>query len=211
MTGEHPVRREFSAVPIGLGVSAVVLAAALGFWLGPWSTAIVTVGFALTLIAGMVAWSARAARPRAVDAPHVRPISDRRFRILVVADDRWVSSDSIEELMSHAAGRPVSVFATTPALESRVGRITADQNGYDDATQRLAVTLDALREAGVETDGEVGPDDPLQAADDGLRRFPADEIVFVTHEDRPTNWLEDGVVTLADSRYPQPVRHISVS
>lgn len=205
------MRREFSAVPIAIGISAVVLAVLVGIWLGPWPAAIVTVGFALTLIAGMVAWSARAGHPRAADAPQVQPINDGRFRILVVADDRWVSSGSIEEIMSHAAGRPISVFATTPALESRVGRITADQNGYDDATQRLVVTLEALREAGVQADGAVGSNDPLQAADDGLRRFPADEIVFVTHKDGHTNWLEDGVVESADSRYPQPVKHISDS
>jgi hypothetical protein len=57
----------------------------------------------------------------------------------------------------------------------------------------------------------VGPEDPLQAADDGLRRFPADEILFVTHPERQANWLEQGVVELADSRYDKPVEHITVS
>ena len=41
----------------------------------------------------------------------------------------------------------------------------------------LAV-LGALRELRVRASGRVGSHDPLQAADDGLREFRADEIVF---------------------------------
>jgi hypothetical protein len=209
-----PSRREIwpelSAVPVAVMISGVTLAVLVGLWIGPWTAAIVTVGFALTVIAGLVTWSARRAQPRAAEAARVRLMDDARYRILVVADDRWLASASIDELMSHAGGRPVSFFVTAPALESRVGSLTADQNGYDDATRRLKDTLEALRAAGLQAQGAVGSNDPLQAADDGLRRFPADEILFVTHAEGSTNWLEDGVVATAGSRYETPVKHIAV-
>jgi hypothetical protein len=207
---KHETWRELGAVPIVVVVSAVVLAVLVGDWLGPWPAALVTVGFALTVIAGLAAWSARRVRPKAAEAPRARPANDRRFRILVVACGRWPVAGSIEELLSHAGRRRVSVFVTAPVLESRIGVLTGDQNGYDDATRRLKVTLDALRGAGLQTEGAVGPNDPLQAADDGVRRFPADEIVFITHSDGPTYWVEDGVIDLARSRYEAPVRHIAV-
>jgi hypothetical protein len=35
--------------------------------------------------------------------------------------------------------------------------------------------------------------------------------VFVTHPEGKTNWLEDGVVAMAASRYFQPVRHTTLA
>jgi hypothetical protein len=213
MTGvlseKHKTSRELSAVPVVVVISAIVLAMLVGVWIGPWPAAIVTVGFALAVIAGLTAWSARRTHPPAADAPVVRLVDDRRYRILVVAGDRWQASGSIDELRSHAGGRPVSVFVTAPALESTVGHLTGDQAGYDDAARRLKVTLDALRGEGFQAQGAVGPNDPLQAADDGMRRFRADEIVFITHPKGPTNWVEDHVIAMARSRYEAPVKHIA--
>jgi hypothetical protein len=108
-------------------------------------------------------------------------------------------------------GRPVSLFVMAPALQSRIGVIAGDQRGYDSAARHLEATIKALEDAGLPAQGEVGPPDPLQAADDGLRQFPANEIVFVTHPEGKTNWLEDGVVAMAASRYFQPVRHTTLA
>ena len=41
--------------------------------------------------------------------------------------------------------------------------------------------------------GETGADDPIQATDDGLREFAANEIVFVTKPGTSTDWVEQGV------------------
>jgi hypothetical protein len=211
VTEQHETRRELSAVPIAVGIFAIVLAVLGGIWIGPWTAAIVTVGLALTVITALVVWFTRRAHPPAIDTPRAKPRVDARYRILVVADDCRVAPRSIEGLLSNGGGHPVSVFVMAPALESRVGRLTGDQRGYDDAARHLNGVLEALRGAGLEAQGEVGPDDPLQAADDGLRQFPADEIVFVTHPDGHANWLEDGVVAMAGSRYDQPVKHIVAS
>jgi len=55
--------------------------------------------------------------------------------------------------------------------------------------------------------GTVGSDDPIQAADDALRTFAADELVFVTGRGK-ANWLEDDALELARGRYGIPVAHI---
>ena len=174
---------ELSAVPIAVVISAMVLIVLGGLWLGLWEAAVVTIGFALTAIAALTVWFMRRAHPPAADAPHVGPIADQRHRILVVAETPGAGPELVEALRSHARGRLVSVFVTTPVHESRLGRLASDQNGYDDATRGLSEVLATLRVAGLEAQGAVGPEDPLQAADDGLRRFPADEILFVTYRD----------------------------
>lgn len=70
--------------------------------------------------------------------------------------------------------------------------------------------MGALVAAGVDARGEVGSDDPIQAVDDALRGFPADEIVLATHPEQEANWKERGVVAIARSRYELPVTHVTV-
>jgi hypothetical protein len=209
MPEQHETGLEFSAVPVVVVIFAIGAVVAGGIWLGPWAAIVVTVGFALVVIAALTVWPLR--RDRLGDAPQVTPIEDGRYRILVVADERCTTANFAEELRSHAGGRPVSFFVMAPALESRVGRLTGDQKGYDDATRRLNELVEGLKRDDTEAQGEVGPSDPLQAADDGLRQFAANEIVFVTHPEGQGNWLEREVVATARSRYFQPVVHIPVA
>ena len=58
--------------------------------------------------------------------------------------------------------------------------------------------------------GEIGDGDPLQALEDALREFPADEIVVSTHPPGRSHWLELGVVENARMRYDVPVTHVVV-
>jgi hypothetical protein len=56
----------------------------------------------------------------------------------------------------------------------------------------------------------VGDADPLQAAADALRVFPADELVVATHPEGRSNWLARGVVERARRRFGLPVVHVVV-
>ena len=63
---------------------------------------------------------------------------------------------------------------------------------------------------GFEADGDIGDDDPVQAMEDALRRFPADEVIISTHPAGRSNWLEHGVVNRAQDRFDLPVTHVVV-
>ena len=58
--------------------------------------------------------------------------------------------------------------------------------------------------------GEVGDGDPLQAMEDALRTFGADEIIISTHPEGRSNWLERGVVERARERFAVPITHVVV-
>ena len=58
-----------------------------------------------------------------------------------------------------------------PAIGSRLARWTGDESAHADARQHLDDTVTSLARAGITARGETGADDPLQAADDGLREF----------------------------------------
>jgi hypothetical protein len=211
-TAEHETRRELSGVPISLLLTAVVVAALLGIWVGSWGAGVVTVGIPLIVVVAVIAWGALTReRTPAADAPEAQQIPGRSHRVLLVADERSGGTDLAGALRSHSDGRSVSVFVMTPPLRSRLANLADDQGGYEDAAARLAATLQGLRAAGLLVNGQISASDPIQAADDGLRLFPADEIVFLTHADGETNWLEKGVVGQAESRYGVPVRHLFAS
>lgn len=67
-----------------------------------------------------------------------------------------------------------------------------------------------LAESGVVARGVVGDADPLQAIEDALRGFPANEIVISTHPPGRSHWLERGLVEQARLRFAVPLSHVVV-
>ena len=83
-----------------------------------------------------------------------------------------------------------------PALNAPLRHWVSDEDGAREAAQeRLDASLARLADAGVEARGEVGDGDPLQAIEDALRTFGADEVIISTHPEGRSHWLERGVVT----------------
>jgi hypothetical protein len=98
-----------------------------------------------------------------------------------------------------------------PALNSKVRHWT---NEEDDARAaagaRLQALLAGLRGQGFDADGDIGDDDPVQAMEDGLRRFPAHEVIISTHPRGRSNWLERDVIERARAVVDIPVTHVVV-
>jgi nucleotide-binding universal stress UspA family protein len=96
-------------------------------------------------------------------------------------------------------------------LNSPLKHWVSDEDGARAAAQeRLETSLAQLAAAGVAARGEVGDGDPIQAMEDALRTFGADEIIISTHPPGRSNWLERGVVERARERFAVPITHIVV-
>ncbi len=139
----------------------------------------------------------RSRHPPAFDAP--RPTrsqapADGVYRVLVVADESLGNRVVTEELLPRAGGGRLEAFVVAPELRSRLAHWTGDDSEHGHAERHLGETLSAFEAAGIPANGTVGSDDPIQAADDALRTFPADELVFVTGTE--ANWLEDDALDL---------------
>jgi len=103
------------------------------------------------------------------------------------------------------------VLVVAPALNTPLRHLASDEGpARAQAQDRLDRSLARLREEGIEARGEVGESDPLQAIEDALRTFGADEIVISTHPEGRSNWLERGVVTGARERFAVPITHVVV-
>ena len=212
---DYTTRVELMAIPIVVvifGIGVVLLAAGAE---GPWAWLLVGLAGIVLVVVVVASYARRHPHPAAeTPAPAtvavLQPAQDGRYRVLVIADESCVDPSFPAELSAHADGGPVEVLVIAPAIGSRVSRWTGDESQFAGARRHLDETVTALAEAGIEATGETGADDPLQAADDGLREFAAQEIVFVTRPGTDTDWVERGVVEAARGRYPVPVRHIAL-
>ena len=199
---------EFIAIPVVLVLLGVIVALMLAAEAGVWAWTLVLIALvAVGLLAIGLAIS-RHRHPPAFDAPPPpRPSTSGSYRVLVVADESLPADSFRAEIAPHAAGRPIEALVVAPALRSRLAHWTGDDSDRDEAVARLAQTVGELEAAGITVRGEMGSDDPIEAADDGLRTFPADEVVFVTGRG-PGNWLEEGVLDAARGRYRIQITHV---
>jgi hypothetical protein len=204
--------REFMALPIVAVVLGVIFLVLLSAEAGVWGWILFGVAALVALVLVAAAIGRRHQHPSDLDAPstRARTRSDGTFRVLVVSDGSATSQGFRDDVVAHAAGRPLEVLVVAPALGSRLSHWTGDDQARHEAEGNLERTVAALTGAGVSARGQVGSDDPIQAADDALREFPADEIVFATHPEQEANWKERGVVEIAQTRYDLPVTHVAI-
>jgi hypothetical protein len=201
----NPFRSEAEA--FGFVLVCVVLfaiVAVAGALAGGW----VALAVFLVLAAG-VAFYVKG-EPKPPDEPvHSREHGDRR-QILVVANET-VAGRALRGEVVRRAGEDADVLVVCPALNSPIRHWASDEDAARaEAERRLAASLAALASEGVEARGEVGDADPVQAMDDALRTFGADEIVISTHPPGRSNWLEKAVIERARERYPVPITHVVV-
>jgi hypothetical protein len=202
----NPFRSEAAAFRfVGVAVVGALLiigAAALNTWLG--------LAVAILVLAGVMWWYEHqpSPPPPPVELPETPHAS---HRILVVANETVGGGALREELVRRTSGRRAELLVVAPALNSRLRHWTSDEDGARDAAdERVRNSVARLAGAGLDVRGEVGDGEPLQAIEDALRTFGADEIVISTHPEGRSNWLEQGLVDEARRRFSCPITHVVV-
>jgi len=203
----NPFRSEAEAyrfVWLTIGYFGLIVAGALiNRWLG---LAVFIVLSAIVLFL----YFRRGERETQVVAPTRRSAADER-RILVIANETVGGGTLRNTIRERSAGSRAEVLVVSPALNSPLKHWVSDEDEARKAAQeRLDRSLARLREAGIEARGEIRDGEPLQAIEDALRTFGADEIIISTHPEGRSNWLERGVVAGARERFPVSITHVIV-
>jgi hypothetical protein len=205
----NPLRSEAEAyrfLLLTVGYFAVIAIAALA--IGKWAGVIVF----LVLTGAGVVYVVRASRtePPRQAVPSRRGRANER-RILVIANETVGGERLRDEINRRSEGYDEQVLVVTPALNSHLRHWASDEdNARLEAQKRLDASLERLRSRGIDARGEVGDAEPLQAMEDALRLFGADEIIISTHPEGRSHWLEKGIVETARERFAVPITHVVV-
>jgi hypothetical protein len=132
--------------------------------------------------------------------------------VLVVVTDPLTEPELIDELHRQLPQGEAKIMVVAPAVEkSAFHHALGDvDTASREARQRLDLSLRELRGRGYSAIGEVGDSDPIVAAEDTLRQYPADEVLIVAHSDDQARWFENGLFERAQEQLYPAVRLISV-
>ena len=205
---KNPIRTEAEAFSFVLVAAALAVAVALAAVLGgTW----VAVGVFLALALGVTVGLYMKSEPKVREPAVWERGRGGRRRILVVANETVAGRALRDEIVHRARTGEAEVLVVCPALNTRLRHWTSDEDrARREANERLSASLAALEGEGISARGEIGDDDPLQAMDDALRTFGADEIIISTHPPGRSNWLEKDLIARARDSYECPIAHVVV-
>ena len=205
---KNPVRTEQDAFRFLLFVLGYFALIVIGYFIDHW------LGLAVFVVLSvLVLWrlTAKNDTPGEPTRQTPAPSPPDEHRILVIANETVGGAELLGEVRERAGGRSVRVLVVSPALNSPLGHWTGDEGESRTAAQeRLDQSIAGFRAAGLDTQGEIGDGDPIQAVEDAIRTFRPDELVISTHPEGRSHWLERGVVEKARERFALPVTHVVV-
>ena len=207
----NPLRSEQDAFRFVLIVAALLAPIAIvAVIFGTGAGLAVAGGLAVGLVVGLFVFKREEPQEKMLLGRRLEE-RDGRYRILVVANETMGGRALREEISRRGHGGDARVMVVCPALNSKIKHWTNEEDDAREAARgRLGTLVGALRSEGFDVDGDIGDDDPVQAMEDALRRFPADEMIISTHPPGRSNWLERDVVQRAQERFDIPVAHVVV-
>lgn len=133
-------------------------------------------------------------------------------RVLIVADEAVAGEELRRSVLDHLDGKPDSVFVVCPALvDSGLKHTMGDvDEAIGPAQERLERTLEELRSAGIEAEGEVGDSDPMVAIQDEINKARPDQILLVAHGGKESAFAERGLLEQVQRDLELPVTELVV-
>ena len=134
-------------------------------------------------------------------------------RHILVVTTAPVEGEALRDrVLEHAGdGDPeVKVVATASDLSPLDWLANDEDDARAEAEARAERVGSAVAPEADQVEAEVGDTDPVQAIEDALRTFPADELVLVTRKEDDAGWLEEGTADEALARFNLPVTHLVV-
>jgi hypothetical protein len=134
-----------------------------------------------------------------------------RKKLLVVAA-ATIEPSRLQEAVREHAGDESEIRVVAPASDvSPLQWLASDEDeAREKATRIASEAVESVEPEAARTEAEVGDTDPVQAIEDALRTFPADEVLVVTRSDDEASWLEQDSAEDARERFGVPVTRLTV-
>ena len=134
-----------------------------------------------------------------------------RKKLLVIATAP-VEPGPLRDAVRQHAGDEAEIRVVAPASDvSALQCLASDEDKAREKAAKVASgAAESVEPEAARTETEVGDTDPVQAIEDALRTFPADEVLVVTRPDDDASWLEEDSAQEARERFGVPVTRLTV-
>jgi hypothetical protein len=134
-----------------------------------------------------------------------------RKKLLVVATAP-VEPGPLRDAVREHGGDEAEIRVVAPASDlSPLQWLASDEDKAREKAAKVASgAAESVEPEATRTEAEVGDTDPVQAIEDALRTFPADEVLVVTRPDDDASWLEEDSAQEARERFGVPVTRLTV-
>src|ERR671926_1851816 len=130
---------------------------------------------------------------------------------LVLANETIGGKKLLDTIRERAAqGDGVRFFVVVPQTRPRHGNVIYDEAVRDSAQVRVDLALEFMEDEGIQGSGEVGDQDPFNAAMDAIRARPIDEIIVSTYPAASSGWLKRDLIERLEEVTGLPVHHVVV-
>src|SRR3954449_11843155 len=132
-------------------------------------------------------------------------------KVLVLANET-IGGAKLLDAIRERAGRDddVSFHVVVPQARPRHGNVIYDDVVRDSAQVRVDLALEFMENEGIAGDGEVGDQDPMNAAKDAIAHHGIDEIIVSTLPSESSGWLRRDLPERLHEETGLPVEHVVV-
>ena len=130
--------------------------------------------------------------------------------VLVLANET-IGGKNLLDRMREKGESGARFFVVVPQTKPRHGNVIYDDVVRDSAQVRVDLALEFLSGLGLAgSSGEVGDEDPFNAAMDAVRAHKIDEIIVSTLPATSSGWLRRDLIERLEEATGKPVEHVVV-
>ena len=129
--------------------------------------------------------------------------------VLILANET-IAGKALLDRIRERSKEGARFFVVVPRVRPRHGNVIYDEVVRDSAQVRVDLALEFIRDLGAAGSGEVGDEDPFNAAMDALRAQPIDEIIISTLPATSSGWLRRDLIERLEEEVGVPVEHVVV-
>jgi hypothetical protein len=130
--------------------------------------------------------------------------------VLVLANETIGGAALLDRIRTRSEQGDARFFIVVPRTKPRYGNVIYDDAVRSSAQVRVDLALAFARQEGIEAHGEVGDEDPYNAAMDAIDEHKIDEVIVSTHPESSSGWMRRDLPERIEQESGLPVEHIVV-
>lgn len=130
--------------------------------------------------------------------------------ILVLANETIGGRALLDRIIERNEEGDAHFFVVVPRTKPKYGNVIYDDAVRSSAQVRVDLACAFARNEGIDATGEVGDEDPFNAAMDAIDEHRIDEVIVSTHPSSSSGWMRRDLPERIHEETQLPVEHIVV-